>query len=68
MKQFMQDIKMFWKTTKHIESLSRGLMILNIIRAIFIRLPPPYNSDSVPRKARRIYRPLLPTHHAYRIL
>ena len=40
MKQFMQDIKMFWKTTKHIESLSRGLMILNIIRAIFNSLSP----------------------------
>ena len=40
MKQFMQDIKMFWKTAKHIESLSRGLMILNIIRAIFNSLSP----------------------------
>ena len=40
MKKFIQDIKMFWKTAKHIESLSRGLMILNIIRAIFNSLSP----------------------------
>ena len=40
MKKFVQDIKMFWKTAKHIESLSRGLMILNIIRAIFNSLSP----------------------------
>ena len=40
MKKWIQDIKMFWKTAKHIESLSRGLMILNIIRAIFNSLSP----------------------------
>ena len=40
MKKWIQDIKMFWKMAKHIESLSRGLMILNIIRAIFNSLSP----------------------------
>ena len=40
MKKFMQDIKMFWKSAKHIESLSRGLMIFNIIHAIFNSLSP----------------------------
>ncbi|MBQ8497879.1 MAG: ABC transporter ATP-binding protein [Clostridia bacterium] len=31
---------MFWKTAKHIESLSKGLMILNIIYEIFNSLSP----------------------------
>ena len=35
MKKFTQDIKMFWKIAKHIESLCKGLIILKIIHAIF---------------------------------
>ncbi len=40
MKKFIQDIKMFIKSAKHIESLCRGLILLNIINAIFNSLSP----------------------------
>ena len=40
MKKFTQDIKMFWKTAKHIESLCKGLIILKIIHSIFNSLSP----------------------------
>lgn len=40
MKKFTQDIKMFWKIAKHIESLCNGLIILKIIHAIFNSLSP----------------------------
>ena len=40
MKKLAADIKMFWKTAKHIESLSRGLIILDIINAVFNSLLP----------------------------
>ena len=40
MKRFVADIKIFWKTAKHVESLCKGLILLNIIHAIFNSLSP----------------------------
>ena len=40
MKRFIQDIKMFVKSAKHIESLCKGLILLNVTNAIFNSLSP----------------------------